>query len=539
MLRLAASNRRYAVYAKGERRASALGLKPVGGLLLNPADTLPLGSKRQTLYSIAQCMLPCYENFPHGPTWYGTQLEMRLRMIPHATLPPLPRWSHLQYRPMIYIELVVVAVLTLLNGLLAMAELAVVSSRRARLQSLVDRQISGSRRALALASDPGRFLSTVQIGITLIGILSGAFSGATLGLRLGDWLHSLGVPPGAAEPLGVGLVVAAITYASLIIGELVPKQIALRNPERIAVLVAPAMTVLAKVAGPLVWLLDLSGRAVLRILGQHSQSSERVTEEEIHTLVAEAETAGVLEPGERQMISGVMRLGDRHVRAVMTPRHQVDTIDLSKDPARIRQTIIESPHSRLPIYEGTLDNILGVIQAKDLLNAYLSDEPLDIRAHIRPAPVLPDTLSALDVLKVIKTSPVHLALIHDEHGNFEGIVTNADILESIAGEFQTDEGPPEPDAVRREDGSWLISGSMPIDEMAERLLISIPQNRSYHTAAGFVLDHLGELPQTGKVFDALGWRFEVVDLDGRRIDKIIAKRMPFRRATVVPLQSKQ
>jgi putative hemolysin len=440
---------------------------------------------------------------------------------------------------MLYLELALVLVLVLINGLLAMAELAVVSSRRARLRALIERNVTGARRALALASDPGKFLSTVQIGITLVGVLSGAFSGATLGQRLADWLLSIGVPRGVSELAGVGLVVAAITYLSLIVGELVPKQIALRNPERVAVLVAPAMTVLAKVASPLVWLLDVSGRAILRILRQHSQAGERVTEEEIHTLVAEAETAGLLEPGERQMISGVMRLADRSVRAVMTPRHEVDMIDLSSDPAQVRQRIIGSVHTRLPVFQETPDNILGVVQAKDLLDAYMLGETVDIRAHVRSAPILPDTVSALDVLNTFKTSPIHMALILDEHGNFEGIVTNADILETIVGEFQTDEGPPEPDAVRRDDGSWLISGGMPVDEMAERLSLSIPPDRSYHTAAGFVLDQLGKLPETGQVFDALGWRFEIVDLDGRRIDKILATRIPVRRVSAAPWQPKQ
>lgn len=440
---------------------------------------------------------------------------------------------------MLYVELTIALVLILVNGLLAMAELAVVSSRRARLRALIDRNVTGARRALALASDPGRFLSTVQIGITLVGILSGAFSGATLGQRLADWLLSLGMPYSVSELAGVGLVVAAITYLSLIVGELVPKQIALRNPEKVAVLVAPAMTVLAKVASPLVWLLDVSGRVMLRILRQHSQPGERVTEEEIHTLVVEAETAGILEPGERQMISGVMRLADRSVRAVMTPRHEVDMIDLSSDPAQVRQSIIDSVHTRLPVCQETPDGILGIVQAKDLLDVYMRGGTPDVRAHVRSAPILPDTVNALDVLNTIKTSSVHMALILDEHGNFEGIVTNADILETIAGEFQTDEGPPEPDAVRREDGSWLISGSMPIDEMAERLSLSIPQGRSYHTAAGLVLDQLGELPETGKVLDALGWRFEIVDLDGHRIDKILATRIPVRRVSASLWQPKQ
>jgi putative hemolysin len=426
---------------------------------------------------------------------------------------------------MLYIEVVIVVVLILVNGLLALAELAIVSSRRARLQALVDREVIGARRALALASDPGRFLSTVQIGITLVGVLSGAFSGATLGLRLAEWFVQLGLPSGVAEAVGVGLVVAVITYFSLVIGELVPKQIALRNPERIAVRVAPAMTTIARIVSPVVSFLDISGRAVLRALGYKAQAEHRVTDEEIRTLMAEAETAGVIEPGERAMIAGVMRLGDRPVRAVMTPRREVDMVDLTDDPDAIRRTIVESVHSRLPVHAGTPEEMLRVIQAKDLLDAYLRDQRPDIRSKVRPGANVPDTADALDVVDVIKGSPVHMALVHDEYGHFQGVVTNADILEAIVGDFRTDEGPVEPDAVQRDDGSWLIGGSMPVDEMADRLSIAVPQERSYHTAAGFMLNQLGHLPDIGESFDSQGWRFEVVDLDGRRIDKILSRRI--------------
>jgi putative hemolysin len=425
---------------------------------------------------------------------------------------------------MVYIEIAVVIVLILVNALLAMAELSVVSSRRARLQAMVARNVTGSRRALALANDPGKFLSTVQIGITLIGVISGAFSGITIGIRLGHWLPTLSVPPAVAEPAGVAVVVAVITYFSLVVGELVPKQIALRNPERVAVRVAPAMTVLAKVAAPLVHLLDVSGRGLLRALGYPSQPERLVTDEEIHSLVAEAESAGVIEPGERTMIAGVMRLGDRPVRAMMTPRREVDMIDLSDDPESIRQIIVDSVHSRLPVHEGVPDEVIGVLQAKDLLDAYLRGDTPDMAAYVRPAPIVPDTASALDVVGIIKQSSVHMVLVHDEYGHFEGIATNADVLEAIVGASRTDEGPAEPDAVRREDGSWLLSGSMAADEMVERLGIAIPHARAYHTAAGYVLDRIGHLPAVGEMFDDQGWRFEIVDLDGRRIDKILAKR---------------
>jgi putative hemolysin len=328
------------------------------------------------------------------------------------------------------------------------------------------------------------------------------------------------------------LVVAVITYASLIVGELVPKQIALRQPEQIAVRVAPAMTMLARVGSPLVWFLDVSGRLLLRMLGQRSQEKGRVTDEEIHMLVAEAERAGIIEPDERAMISGVMRLGDRPVRGVMTPRREVDMIDLSNDPNDIRKAIVESVHSRLPVHEGLPDEMLGVVQAKDLLDAYMTGQRPDVRDYVRQAATAADTADALDLVDIIQKSPVHIALVHDEYGHFEGLVTNADILEAIVGAFRTDEGPVEPDAVQREDGSWLLSGSMAADEMAERLGIAIPQQRAYHTAAGFVLDRIGHLPGVGETFNDQGWRFEVIDLDGRRIDKILARRVspPRRRA---------
>jgi putative hemolysin len=427
---------------------------------------------------------------------------------------------------MLLFELAVVIFLILINGVLAMSELSVVSARPTRLKAMIDQGVKGSRRALALASDPGRFLSTVQIGITLVGILAGAFSGVTLGARMAVWLAARGIREGIAEPVGYGFVVAAITYLSLVIGELVPKQLALRNAEAIACAVAPAMTWLARIGAPLVWVLDVSSKAVLTLLGRRRVSSAKITEDEIKMLVAEAESAGVLEPAERAMIAGVMRLGDRPVRAVMTPRPEIDLIDLSDGPEAVRQRIIGSVHSRLPVIDGSPDEVLGIIQAKDLLDACLKGETVEPRNSIRQAPVIPDTMDALDVLAVLKASSVHMGLVHDEYGAFEGIVTASDLLESIAGEFRTDEGPAEPDFVRRPDGSYLISGTMPVDELVDLLGLKLPDNRTYHTAAGLVLVELGRLPEAGESVDVSGWRFEVVDLDGRRIDKILAARLP-------------
>jgi putative hemolysin len=307
---------------------------------------------------------------------------------------------------------------------------------------------------------------------------------------------------------------------------LVPKQIALRNPEVVAVRVAPAMTLLAKAMSPLVFVLNVSGRAVLRLIGQHRMTAGKVTEEEIRTLVAEAENAGVLEPGEREMIAGVMRLGDQPVRAVMTPRRETDMLKLEDTWDAIRAAVARSPHSRLPVYETDPNNVLGVVQAKDLLNFYMSGQQVDVRSIIRSAPMIPDSVDARDVVSILKASPVHIGLVIDEYGHFEGVVTSADILEAIVGEFRTEEGQPEPPWVRRADGSLLISGSTSADEFEEFTGIPLPDDRTYHTVAGFVLERFGTLPAVGDSFDHHGWRFEVVDLDGRRVDKVLAKKLP-------------
>jgi putative hemolysin len=430
---------------------------------------------------------------------------------------------------MLALELLTVLLLIVVNGLLAMSELAIVSSRASRLKALVDKDVVGSRRALALASDPGKFLSTVQIGITLVGVLSGAFSGATLGLRLGLWLMDRGLSQDLAEALGVGLVVVVITYASLIIGELVPKQIALRNPEAVAVRVAPAMAIIARITSPLVWLLDMSGKFVLYLFGQRGQPKDKVTEEEIKMLVAEAETSGVLEPGEKEMIASVLRLGDRKVEAIMTPRHEVDMIDLSDDAVSVRAALTKSPHSRLPVCDGNPEEVLGVVQAKDILNAYMTGTSPDLRSHVRPVPVIPDTVDVRDVIETLKASPIHMGLVHDEYGHFRGIVTTADILESIVGTFLTEGGPIELAVTRRQDGSLLLSGWMQVDEMGELMGIVLPEERNFHTVAGFMIDRMGRLPAVGESIDAHGWNFEVVDLDGRRVDKILATKRASKR----------
>ena len=426
---------------------------------------------------------------------------------------------------MLAIELLTVVALVALNGLLALSELAVVSSRRARLKAMADQGVPGAHAALLLAADPGRFLSAVQVGITLVGVLAGAVSGATLGDRLGLFLADVGLPKTYAESIGIGVVVVAITYLSVIVGELVPKQLALRDAERVAAAVAPAMSAVARLAGPVVTLLDASGRAVLRLIGVSPDLASAVTDEEIRAIMAEAESAGVIEPEERSMIAGVMRLGDRPVRAVMTSRRDVDLIDLNAEPDEIRRVLRESPHSRLPAARHELQEVIGIVQAKDLLDAYLAGGPVDPRAFVRPAPIVPDTIDALDVLATLKQSPVHIALVHDEYGHFQGIVTTADILEAITGAFRTEEGPAATKATRRPDGSWLIDGDMPADEMADLVGLRLPGDGGYHTVAGFILSELGRIPAVGEEAIVQGWRFEVVDLDGRRIDKVLAERL--------------
>src|SRR5262245_46919378 len=426
---------------------------------------------------------------------------------------------------MIYFELGIVTILIVTNGLLSMSELAIVSSRPARLAALVERDVKGSRRALALASDPGKFLSTVQIGITLIGVLSGAFSGATLGQRLSGVLVEAGLSQGAADAVGVGSVVTVITYASLIIGELVPKQIALRDPESVAVRVAPYMMMLAKVSSPAVWLLDRSGKALLWLLGQRGEASEKVSEDEIRTLVVEAENAGVLEPGEKEMIAGVMRLGDLPVGAVMTPRREVSMINLTDDFETVRSTLASSSHSRFVVFDQAADAAVGIVNAKDMLDCYLSEQAPDIAKLVRPVPVIPEFLDARDVVAILRDSSVHMGLVHDEYGAFQGVVTSADILESIVGGFHTEEGPPEAAAVKRDDGSYLLSGWMPAVEFASLLRYELPPSRNYQTVAGFLLSHFGRIPDVGDKIEIEGWRFEVLDLDGRRIDKVMAAKL--------------
>ncbi len=419
-----------------------------------------------------------------------------------------------------FLEIGIVVLLTILNGVLAMSELAVVSSRPARLKVLADHGSRGAAQAIKLAENPGRFLSTVQIGITLVGVLSGAFSGATLGSRLTAWLQLQGVSPTAADAIGVGVVVMAITYLSLIVGELVPKQIALREPEAVAAKVAPAMVVLSKLALPLVWLLDNSGNLVLRLLGQSGKGGDNVSDEEIKTVLAEAQSAGVIESEESAMISGVMRLADRTARALMTPRREVEIIDIDDSFEEIRAQLHQTKRSRLAVRRGSSDEVLGILPVKDFYDALSATGTADVLSLTQEVPVVSDLSNAISVIQAIRKSPVHMVLVFDEYGHFEGVVSSGDILEAIMGALQ--EGPIDEQAiVRRQDGSYLVSGWTPIDEFAEFMSLKLGDDVEFQTVAGLVLEELKHLPELGESFVRDGWRFEVIDLDGRRVDKIL------------------
>jgi len=424
----------------------------------------------------------------------------------------------MQLHPFPWIDVLVVLALMLVNAAFAMSELAIVSARKPRLEAMARRGSRGARVALDLAADPGKFLSTVQTGITLTAVLAGAFSGEALGGPVGERLEYLGMGHETAARWGFGLVIVATTYLSLVVGELVPKQIALTAPEPISVVASQPMLWVLRIAAPFVWLLEHSSALLIRLVGLHKRRESQVTAEELHLVVAEASTAGVIEESERAIISGVVRLADRPVREVMTPRTQVDWIDLDE-----QNPLEELSRSRMPVGRGSVDNLLGAIEARELLAASLAGRPIDIEAMMHPVQVVSDQIDAMDALQVLRGADVPMAFVHDEYGHFEGIVTPVDLLAAIAGAFASDQDQDtDPPLVQREDGSWLVSGSAPADQVAEKLGIELPEDRDYATAAGFALSVLKHLPKVGETFEDGGWRFEVVDMDGRKIDKLLA-----------------
>jgi putative hemolysin len=428
-----------------------------------------------------------------------------------------------QLSPFPWIDVVIILALIVLNAVLAMSEMAIVSSREARLKAMARNGSSGAQCALDLSADPGRFLSTVQTGITLIAVIAGAYSGASLGEPTAQRLQLLGFEPDTAQKLGFGLVIVIVTYVSLVVGELVPKQLALRSPEPIAAIISRPMRWLSRIGAPFVWVLDRSSAFLFRLIGLNRESEKAVTAEELHLVVAEAKTAGVLEESERAIISGVVRLADRPVREVMTPRTEVDWIDISASGDELRQALKETPHSRIPVADGSVENIVGVVQVRDLLDTMLDKKPLSLKRLARTAPVIPDLMDAMDALAVLRSADVPLALVHDEYGHFDGIVTPGSIIAALAGAFRhdIDEGE-EPDIVERDDGSYILSGAASADVLSDRLGIQLPADRDFSTVAGFALEVLKHLPEVGEKFVHDRWTFEIVDMDGRKIDKLIA-----------------
>ncbi|WP_166041095.1 hemolysin family protein [Sphingosinicella sp. YJ22] len=432
--------------------------------------------------------------------------------------------------PIPWLDVGIILLLIALNGVLAMSELAIVSARRPRLKALERTGRRGATAALALAADPGRFLSAVQIGITLIGILAGAYSGASLGGPIGQRIAALGLDPDIAARVGFTIVIVLVTYVSLVIGELVPKQFALRSPERIAIVVAVPMQWVARITAPLVWLLDRTSSLIFSLLRMNRESADHVTAEDLHMVVAEATHAGVLEESERAIISGVVRLADRPTREIMTPRTDVDWIDADADAAAIREFLRSTPHSRIPVAEGTVDNVIGVVQSRDIIAAALEGAPVDLRALMREVPIIHDRMDAMDALRVLQESGVPMVFVHDEYGHFDGLVTPADLLTALAGAFASDADlATDPPLVERDDGSWWVSGSVSADILADRLGIPLPADRDYATAAGFALSVLKHLPEVGERFRFGGWQFEIVDMDGRKIDKLLASEIKTRR----------
>jgi len=429
------------------------------------------------------------------------------------------------------LEILIILLLVIANGVFAMSEIAIISARKVRLQQMANQGNAKARAALELADAPNRFLSTGQIGITLIGILAGAYGGATLSRSLATFLNRIPALTPYSQAISFGIVVVGITYLSLIIGELVPKRLALNSPEQIAANVAIPMRILAAIASPLVDLLSASTDLVLRILGIGPSTEPMVTEEDLRVLIEQGTEAGTFEEAEQDMVERVFRLGDRPVSALMTPRPDIVWLDLEDSAEENRQRMIDSCHSRFPVCQGGLDNVLGMVHVIDLLGRCLSGQPLDLTVSLQQPVFVPESTRGLKILELFKQTGIHLALVVDEYGVIQGLVTLNDIMVEIVGDVPSADELEEPQVVQREDGSWLLDGMLPVDEFLELFEIKeMPGEHrgSYQTLGGFVITHLGRIPTAADYFEWQGMRFEVMDMDGNRVDKVL----------VVPMQTK-
>ncbi|MEP3422643.1 MAG: hemolysin family protein [Erythrobacter sp.] len=428
--------------------------------------------------------------------------------------------------PFPWTDLFIIAGLIVLNGVFAMSELAIVSAKTSTLKARHDNGSAGAGIAVRLAADPGKFLSTVQIGITLIGIIAGAYSGASLGTPVGERLARLGVPQDMSGQAGFVVVIAVTTYFSLVVGELVPKQLALRNAVPISVIMARPMSLMAKVAAPLVWVLDTSSAGIISLFGIRSKGQQSLTAQELQMIFADATRSGVIEAEQHQILTGVVRLAERPVREMMTPRTELDWIEADADKSQIRASIEDSPHSLLPVAEGSPDAILGIVKVREVLAKLVAGEPVSIRKMMHKAEVVPDQLDAMDALRVLQSADTAMAVVHDEYGHFEGVVTPVDLLTAIAGNFASDKDQGDaPQIIECTDGSLLVSGALSADGLADRLGLEYGETREFGTAAGYALSVMKKLPLVGESFTDQGWSFEIAEMDNRRIDKILARKV--------------
>ena len=427
-------------------------------------------------------------------------------------------------------DVVVLLFLIVLNGILAMSEIAVVSARQSRLQKLAEDGFSGARSALALQQEPSTFLSTVQVGITTVGILSGAIGEATLAAPLAEWLRSLALLAPHADAIALTLVVVAVTYCSVVVGELVPKRLGLLAPEHVASFVARPMGVVARLARPLVWVLSSSSSVLLRLLGARRTQDSTVTDDEIKVLMSQGAEAGVFHASEQAIVSNVLRLDEQRISAIMTHRKDIYLLDLNDGEEVIRHRLANSPYRRIVVCRDGLEQIVGVLRTSDLLQGVLLGQPLEVEAFVRPALYVPASVTTTQLLETFRRAHQQCALMVDEYGGLQGLVTLTDVLTSIVGDLPTSDSPDELDIIVREDGSWLADGSVPIERLKAVLAIhpELPgeDENAFNTLGGFVMYVLGRIPLPADHFVVEGLRFEVVDMDRHRVDKVLIARLP-------------
>jgi putative hemolysin len=420
-------------------------------------------------------------------------------------------------------ELLILLLLTVVNGVLAMSETAIISARKARLEQAAAQGDPRAKITLEMAKDPNRFLSTVQIGITLVGIFSGTFGGVTVAEDLAVQLEQIPALAPYAVPISITLVVVLTTYLSLVIGELVPKRLALRNPEGVSMTLIPAMTWLSRLTGPVVWVLSISTDAILRLMGVRHSEEPPVTPDEIRQLMRQGVAAGVFEQTEGELVDSVFSLAERRVLDLMTPRHEIEWLDLN-DPLQTQVSkLSESEHSNFPVANGSLDRVVGIVRAKEILDRMLLEQKLDLNACIRTPLYIPENATSSQALDLFKHSGKHVALVVDEHGGIDGIITLNNLVEQLLGTQESAQ------AVQRADGSWLMDGLMPVEDAGEYLGLQAFADEvegRYQTLGGYVMAHLGRIPKVADSFSSQGYRFEVMDMDGLRVDKVLVRREP-------------